>query len=406
MDKICCIIVEKKNAKYVKKLLESVSLLHREYRITKLDNTIALPISFKHVSDNCCIDSLPPISCLFTIKYINSSKLCPSKTRTHFQKLHFFMKDYLKEDKSLEADLIDELLLDLPNKWDIHCDLIMFPDTSFTCDYWKNLTKDVWKTIAGIFGVGRVALKSRIDKDGYRTPKVDLKLGENGIVQHIDNGVKYIYDITKNMFSKGNITEKLRISKFNCKDEVVVDLFAGIGYFTLQYLMKANAKMVYACDWNPEALAFLKHNLRVNKVDQNCVVLQGDNRQSAPKNVAHRVNLGLIPSSSGSWQVACEALKSDVGGWLHVHENVESSSLSEEACTCTKTCVITEAYEKSISDIKQSNWCAFVHSCIEKLKNHLSESKNWSVQLGHIEFVKSYAPHIDHLVFDIECRPT
>ena len=53
------------------------------------------------------------------------------------------------------------------------------------------------------------------------------------------------------MFSWGNITEKLRIAQFDCSGETIVDLFAGIGYFTLVYLVHANAKHVIACEWNP-----------------------------------------------------------------------------------------------------------------------------------------------------------
>ena len=41
------------------------------------------------------------------------------------------------------------------------------------------------------------------------------------------------------MFSVGNITEKQRVGKFNCKGQTIVDLFAGIGYFTLSYLIHA-----------------------------------------------------------------------------------------------------------------------------------------------------------------------
>jgi len=29
----------------------------------------------------------------------------------------------------------------------------------------------------------------------------------------------------------------------------------------------------------------------------------------------------------------------------------------------------------------------------------------WVCRVDHIEHVKSYAPHIDHIVVDIECRP-
>ena len=38
---------------------------------------------------------------------------------------------------------------------------------------------------------------------------------------------RYSYDVTKCMFSSGNITEKIRIAKLNCNEETVVDLYAG-----------------------------------------------------------------------------------------------------------------------------------------------------------------------------------
>jgi tRNA G37 N-methylase Trm5 len=84
------------------------------------------------------------------------------------------------------------------------------------------------------------------------------------------------------MFSCGNITEKMRISKFNCENQVVLDLFAGncfkliqyktwflfeigIGYFTLPYIIHAKALKVIACEWNPVAIEALKRNLELNK---------------------------------------------------------------------------------------------------------------------------------------------
>ena len=46
---------------------------------------------------------------------------------------------------------------------------------------------------------------------------------------HRDNGVLYEYDVRKCMFSSGNVTEKMRVARFDCEGEVVVDLFAGGG---------------------------------------------------------------------------------------------------------------------------------------------------------------------------------
>lgn len=47
--------------------------------------------------------------------------------------------------------------------------------------------------------------------------------------------------------------------------------------------IRANAKMVYACEWNPHAIEALHRNLRVNSVAERCVVLEGDNRLTAPE---------------------------------------------------------------------------------------------------------------------------
>jgi tRNA G37 N-methylase Trm5 len=81
------------------------------------------------------------------------------------------------------------------------------------------------------------------------------------------------------MFSWGNITEKLRIASFDCSNETVIDLFAGIGYFTLVYLIKAKAKQVIACEWNPASVESLKNNLKLNNCEDRCIVLEGDNKK-------------------------------------------------------------------------------------------------------------------------------
>ena len=51
----------------------------------------------------------------------------------------------------------------------------------------------------------------------------------------------YGLDVCRSMFSSGNGTEKMRVAARNCDGEVVVDLYAGIGYFTLPLLVKAKA---------------------------------------------------------------------------------------------------------------------------------------------------------------------
>jgi len=48
-------------------------------------------------------------------------------------------------------------------------------------------------------------------------------------------------------------------------------------------LSRAHAKLVYACEWNPHAIEALRHNLQLNSVAECCIVIEGDNRNTAPK---------------------------------------------------------------------------------------------------------------------------
>ena len=168
--------------------------------------------------------------------------------------------------------------------------------------------------------------------------------------------------------------------------------------------------------------------------------------------MADRVNLGLIPTSSLSWETACQALNQKQGGWLHVHENVDAGANSNRdrsrcicndslnvganlnwngsgctcndnhsvganpnrngsrcICCCDEECVVNKTFKgKRLSDRKRTVWCEFAKAMITKLKSYFSltsSSSDWLVTLRHIELVKSYAPHVDHVVFDVECRP-
>ncbi|KAF3330074.1 MET-10+related protein-like protein [Carex littledalei] len=209
---------------------------------------------------------------------------------------------------------------------------------------------------------------------GTRDSGLELLLGSDGWVTHHENGISYSLDATKCMFSWGNRSEKLRMGALDCTNEVIVDLFAGIGYFVLPFLVKAHAKLVYACEWNPNAVIALRRNIHDNSVADRCIVLEGDNRITAPKVVADRVCLGLLPSSEGSWVTAVRALRTK-GGMLHIHGNV--------------------------NDSEEVAWFDHVVQSITSISRN--EGLSWHVTIHHVERVKWYGPHILHLVVDVKC---
>ncbi|XP_065573025.1 tRNA wybutosine-synthesizing protein 2 homolog isoform X2 [Artemia franciscana] len=241
---------------------------------------------------------------------------------------HLQLKEKISHYLSLKhCSNKEQLLKEIPKKWEKYGDTVLFKENSFIDSQWKDLFEDevIFQTICKCLQVKRIAKRGRIENDDFRSPKIKLLYGDSPWVSHKDNNVRLTWNIEHSMFSAGNISEKIRLSKLDCRSEVIVDLYAGIGYFSLQYLVNAKAKFVHACEWNPYAVEALKRNLVLNGVADRCEIHFGDNKMVCPQNVGNRVNLGLIPSSEPGWRVACRALRQDIGGTLHIHGNVNSN---------------------------------------------------------------------------------
>ena len=185
----------------------------------------------------------------------------------------------LLDEKGYSDDEKGSLLLESPKSWEKHGDLLLLPGGCFANPLWEDFGESLWRTVASSLRCSRLAIGGRITCDRFRSAAAWLALGRDGWVEHIDNGIKYIFDVTKCMFSSGNITEKLRIAKMDCSGKTVVDLYAGLGYFTLPYLLHAHARLVHACEWNTHAVDALKRGLVANRVQDKCVIHFGDNRQ-------------------------------------------------------------------------------------------------------------------------------
>ncbi|ESO86943.1 hypothetical protein LOTGIDRAFT_128178, partial [Lottia gigantea] len=392
------------------------TVVNRKIAIPVLTDSFNLKVLENILTENeieVCKMELPP------------SKKTNVKNRTPASILKESLKELVIKSGKEWSKKLEE---DLPTSWEKHGDLVLFHEGCFKSPVWTELDSEMWNVVASSLSCKRLAVKSVVNNNGFRTPQVRLVVGDDGWVEQVDNKLRFTYNITKCMYSIGNITEKLRLAKLNCSAETVVDLYAGIGYFTIPYLVHAGAEYVHACEWNPDAVEALKKNLKLNQVEERCTVYLGDNRKVCPVNVADRVNLGLIPSSENGWPVACSALKHDSGGFLHIHANVSSLNqlASKPKLHDVYVCCDSEKHEyikllsnddsnKSFSDQNASKgdsysriiWNQWAESTAIKIRTMLCElyQKPWTTTIHHIEHIKSYAPHVDHLVLDLECRP-
>ena len=168
----------------------------------------------------------------------------------------------LLQENSLQ--LTENMAAYLPNKWELFGDLALVPSDTLVSSEWDKicsenelLNREIWQVIADSLKVVRIGRQSEIAKDELRSSQVKLIIGKSGEVDFTDNGVKFWLDVTKVMFSSGNVSERHRIGDIDMTGEVVVEAFSGIGYYTLPMLVRSNAEHVYACELNPNSIVAL-----------------------------------------------------------------------------------------------------------------------------------------------------
>ena len=269
------------------------------------------------------------------------------------------------------------LLQSIPKKWERLDDLILFPRDAFQQQGWESLihqNTEFFSLVAQALNAARIGRQHPIASDQMRSAQVELLHGENGWVEVKDNGLVYGFDATKVMYSSGNVTERHRMATLQAEGNIVIDAYAGIGYYTMQLLVHANVGHVHACEINPNSLAALEWSAKENNVQSKLTIHPGDNLITLREleGTADRVLLGYLPSSETTWEPAIQSLK-ETGGTLHIHMNVEEERIDA--------------------------WCdETMHKCLQFASK---AGRHWEVVSHNLEKVKWYAPRIRHVVLDV-----
>ena len=266
--------------------------------------------------------------------------------------------------KHLSEDIPEDLIKKIPDKWEKIGDVLILTISKDLKKYYKTIGKaysEILNCKTVLNDIGGI-------KGEYRKPNVKRIYGTDETeTVHKENGIKFKIDPKKIMFSSGNMDERLRMAKISNNNEIVVDLFAGIGYFTLPMAVYSKPKKIIACEKNPTAYKYLCENIVLNNVVDIVEPLKGDNRITAPKNIANRVIVGYIGETNKFISTAFDCLKNRTG-IIHFHDKFP---------------------EKDVPKIPLNN--------IQKI----ADEKNNTAKLLKFKHVKSYAPGIGHYVFDI-----
>lgn len=195
------------------------------------------------------------------------------------------------------------------------------------------------------------------------------------------NGIFQTWAPRHTMFSRGNISEKTRLlglktltaeglGGFPPSATSAVDLYAGIGYFVFCYAKLGVGKILCwelsgwsveglrrgarGNGWDVETFNFnaeekvnheeikakltaAQNNRANNKQNKQILIFQETNQNASDRISALRssippirhVNCGFLPTSQASWETAVKALDPKLGGWIHVHENIERNAFEK-----------------------------------------------------------------------------
>ena len=107
---------------------------------------------------------------------------------------------------------------------------------------------------------------SRITGD-FRVRTLKLLAGENKTSTiHKESGCVFRVDVEKCYFSPRLSGEHSRIAKLILPGETVVNMFAGVGCFSIIIAKTQSQTRIYSIDVNPAAVECMKENVRINEV--------------------------------------------------------------------------------------------------------------------------------------------
>ena len=144
---------------------------------------------------------------------------------------------------------------------------------------------------------------------------------------HLEYGVKLLVDPAKTYFNPRLANERMRIASLVREEERVIDMFAGVGPFSIMIAKRAKPQLVFAIDLNHDAVEYLKRNLELNRV-QRVIPVEGDAREvlfELPH--ADRIIMNLPHSAVDFFHEALSRL--NLGGTIHLYHICERDEIDQ-----------------------------------------------------------------------------
>lgn len=162
----------------------------------------------------------------------------------------------------------------------------------------------------------------------YRIRQLEFLAGEEKtITEYKEHGCIFKVDVSKTYFSPRLSTERLRISRLIKDKEVIVNMFGGIGTYSIILAKKTNCT-VHSIDSNPTATELCLANTKLNRVENRVIPILGDVAEVIPNKLAGIATRVLMPLPERAFEfidLAILALKNKKG-IIHFFAHIKSDN--------------------------------------------------------------------------------
>lgn len=152
---------------------------------------------------------------------------------------------------------------------------------------------------------------------------------------HREYGCRYKVDLARVYFTPRLSTERSRILSWIKEGDAVVDMFAGVGPYSILLAKSKKPSKVIAIDKNPDAIYYLKENIALNSV-KNIEAIEGDASEEAKKfaGIADHVIMNLPHNAYEFLDPA--VLLTKPGGIIHYYGITPADDLFESSIKLIK----------------------------------------------------------------------
>ena len=164
----------------------------------------------------------------------------------------------------------------------------------------------------------------------FRTRNLEILAGEDRTeTEYKEFGCRFIVDVANAFFSPRLSTERERIAKQIQDGETMVNMFAGVGMFSIMAAKKKNCT-VYSIDINPIASKLCEKNIKINKLVGKVISINGDTAKIIDENLQDTADrtLMLLPERSDEFLESAIKTTKD-GGIIHYYSHIHADKKSD-----------------------------------------------------------------------------